>query len=109
MERISNERVLEMIAMRRSLLATIRKRQLKYAGRSVRKGRIAKLVLEGKIPGKRQRGRRRNFLGGLASDVGCGEVGGGIATGGGSGKLQNIGSRRKSLTWNPKKKAPTIK
>ena len=75
MERISNERVLEMIEMRRSLLATIRKRQLKYVGHSVRKGGIGKFVLEGKIPGKRQRGRRRgNFLGELASAVGCGEV-----------------------------------
>ena len=56
MERISNERVLDMIGMRRRLLARVRKRQLKYVGHSVRKGGIVKLVLEGKIPGKRQRG-----------------------------------------------------
>ena len=75
-ERISNERVLEMIGMRRNLLATIRKWQMKYVRHSARNEGIVKFVLEGKIPGKRQRGRRRvTLLGGLVSAVGCGEVG----------------------------------
>ena len=74
-KKISNEFVPEMVKMRRDLLVTIRKRQLKFVGHVMRKGRLEKLVLEGKVAGKRLRGRRRlNFMGGLASAVGCGTV-----------------------------------
>ena len=72
MKKISNERVLEMVHMKRDLLITIRQRQLRFVGHVVRKNGIEKLVLEGKVAGQRQRGRRRlNFMGGLASAVGC--------------------------------------
>ena len=62
----------KIAGMERDLLVTIRKRQLKFVGHIMRKGGLEKLVLEGKVAGARQRGRRRlNFIGGLASAVGC--------------------------------------
>ena len=74
-KKISNERVLEMVNMIRDLLITIRQRQLRFVGHVARKNGIEKLVLEGKVAGQRQRGRRRlNFMGGLASAVGCSAV-----------------------------------
>ena len=74
-KRISNECVLEMIGMPRSLMVTIKRRQLKFVGHVVRKGGFQKLVLEGKINGKRQPGRRRlNYMEGLASATGCSAV-----------------------------------
>ena len=51
-------------------------------GHVMRKGGLAKLVLEGKVAGKRQRGRRRlNFMGGAG--IGCWVwYCGGVASGG---------------------------
>jgi len=74
-KRISNERVLEMVDIERSLLVTIRKRQLRFVGHVERKGGLEKLVLEGRIEGRRSRGRRRlNYMGGLSLAAGCGAV-----------------------------------
>ena len=74
-KRISNEQILEMVGMERSLVMTIRKRQLKFVGHVERKGELKKLVLEGKIKGKRQRGRKRlDFMEGLALAAGCSAV-----------------------------------
>ena len=53
------------VEMRRDLLNTIRKGQLKFAGHVMRKGGLKKLVLEREIAGRPQGGRRRlNFMGG---------------------------------------------
>ena len=53
----------------------IRRRQLKFVGHVMRKGGLEKLVLEGKINGKRQRGRQRlKYLEGLASATEYGAV-----------------------------------
>ena len=61
------------MGMERRLLVAIRRRQLKFAGHVIRKGGLEKLVLEGKINGKRQRGRQRlKYLEGLASATGYG-------------------------------------
>ena len=74
-KRISNEQILEMVGMERSLVMTIRKRQLRFVGYLERKGGLEKLVLEGKIKGKRQRGRKRlDFMEGLALAAGCSAV-----------------------------------
>ena len=54
--KISNECVLYIMGMERSLLVTIRRRQLRFVGHVVRKVGLEKLVLIGKINGKRQRG-----------------------------------------------------
>ena len=74
MKKISNKCVLKIVGMERDLLVTIRKRQLKFVGHIMRKGGLKKLVLEGKVAGAQQRGRRLNFIGGLASAVGCSAV-----------------------------------
>ena len=74
-KRISNERVLEIVDMERSLLLTIRRRQLRFVGHVERKEGLEKLVLEGKIEGKRPRGRKRlNYMEGLAVAADCGAV-----------------------------------
>ena len=54
-KQLSNEKVLQMVKMERSMLKTIRKRQLKFVGHVVRKNGLEKLVLEGKIEGKKTR------------------------------------------------------
>ena len=75
LKKISNERLLYMVSMERSLLVTIRSRQLRFVGHVVRKGGLEKLVLEEKINGKRQRGRQRlKYLEGLALTAECGAV-----------------------------------
>ena len=58
LQKISNECVLYMVGMERSLLVTVRRRQLRFVGH-VRKGGLEKLVLEEKINGERQRGGQR--------------------------------------------------
>ena len=61
--------------MARNLVMTIRKRQLRFVGHIERKRGLEKLVLEGKIKGKRQRGRKRlDYMEGLALAAGCGAV-----------------------------------
>ena len=72
---MSNERVLEMCGMTRSMMVTIQRRQLRFVGHAVRKEGLQKLVLEGKFEGKRGRGRRRlDYMGGLASATGYSAV-----------------------------------
>ena len=58
-KKVTNERVLELAGTGRSLLTTIRKRQLQFIGHTIRKNGIGKLAIEGKINGKRARGRQR--------------------------------------------------
>ena len=55
----SNEEVLEMTVSKRSLIVTIKKRKLQYFGHSIRQNGIQRLLLEGKIEGKREHGRLR--------------------------------------------------
>ena len=72
---MSYERVLEMCGMTRSMMVTIRRRQLRFVGHAVRKEGLQKLVLEGKLEGERGRGRRRlDYMGGLASARGYSAV-----------------------------------
>ena len=101
MKRVSNERVLETVGMTRSLVVTIGRRQIRFVGHVVRKEGLEKLVLEGKINGKRQRGRRLNYMDGMASAEGCGamEL---LRRAGDWGWFQGSGSRRQ--TWHPEKK-----
>ena len=66
-----------MVGMEGSLLVTIRRMQLRFVGHVVRKGGLEKLVIEGKINGKRQRGRQRlKYVEGLALTAGCDAVDG---------------------------------
>ena len=60
-EKRSNQEILEMAGMKRSLLNTIRKRQMKFMGHVYRKGGIEHLSITGKIEGKKSRGRQRTM------------------------------------------------
>ena len=57
---ISNERVLETLRTKRTLLNNIKQRKLKYYGHIKRKGNILTTALEGRMEGKRPKGRPRN-------------------------------------------------
>ena len=61
-EKKSNTEVMEEAGYQRSLIKTIRKRQMQFLGHICRKDGIEKHVLCGKIEGKRSRGRQRNLF-----------------------------------------------
>ena len=52
-KKLSNEKVLQMVKVERSLLISIIKRQLNFVGHAVRMERLEKLVLKGKIKGRK--------------------------------------------------------
>ena len=58
-ERKTNEEILNMMDIERSLILTIRKRQLTYFGHLSRHNGIQKDILDGRVPGTRARGRQR--------------------------------------------------
>ena len=58
-EKKSNEEVMKLAGYVRSLLNTIRKRQLEFFGHIIRANGIEKRLLCGKICGVRSRGRQR--------------------------------------------------
>ena len=58
-EKRSNESILKEINTERSLIKTIRKRQLEFLGHIYRDKGLEHLALTGKIEGKRSRGRQR--------------------------------------------------
>ncbi|KAG1686094.1 Retrovirus-related Pol polyprotein from type-1 retrotransposable element R2 [Nymphon striatum] len=59
LDRVSNIRVLERAKTTRELLNCIQKRQLTFLGHSIRRGKLECLALEGRLEGKRSRGRQR--------------------------------------------------
>ena len=59
-DRITNESVLRMLKTKRQLLSNIQKRKTKYFGHIKRRKNILTTALEGKLEGKRPRGRPRN-------------------------------------------------
>jgi len=69
-DRVTNEEVLKRAGTKRTLLSTIRRRQLEFLGHVVRKEGLENLVLTRKIEGNRYRGRqRKTFLGSLREHV----------------------------------------
>ncbi|GFS24167.1 endonuclease-reverse transcriptase [Elysia marginata] len=59
-EKVTNKKVLESVGLQRpELLLTIQRRKMKYYGHLRRHDSIQKRILEGKIGGRRSRGRRR--------------------------------------------------
>ena len=60
-DRVTNESVLEKLHTKRQLQNSIQKRKMKYFGHVKRRGNILTTALEGKIEGKRPRGRPRNM------------------------------------------------
>ena len=64
--RLTNEEVLDMVGENRLLIQTVRKRQFKFVGHTMRRGGMEDLVLTGMIEGRRGRGRpRERYLDGL--------------------------------------------
>ena len=59
LEKKSNQEVLEMSGQERSLIKTIRERQMKFVGHIYRKREIEHLSMTGRIDGRRSRGRQR--------------------------------------------------
>ena len=59
-DKVTKERVLTKLKTKGQLLSDIQKRKLKYFGHIKRKNNILTTVLEGKLEGKRPRGRPRN-------------------------------------------------
>ena len=55
----TNKYVLETLAAKRTLLAEIKSRQIKYFGHIKRHDTLLKFLLEGKVEGQRARGRQR--------------------------------------------------
>ena len=60
-DRVTNESVLQKLNTKRQLLKSIQKRKTKYFGHIKRKKNLLTLSLEGKLEGKRPRGRPRNM------------------------------------------------
>ena len=57
--RMTNEEVRERAGVKREVIATIRARQLNFLGHILRENKLEKLTLQGKIEGRRARGRQR--------------------------------------------------
>lgn len=62
MVRVTNEEVLRRMGKDKELLSTVKERKLKYVGHIMRGDRyeVLRLVIEGKIEGRRSVGRRQN-------------------------------------------------
>jgi hypothetical protein len=58
-DRITNTEVLRRMRTERSLMNNIKKRKMEYFGHIIRKGALQREILDGKIDGKRGRGRPR--------------------------------------------------
>ena len=59
-DRVTNEEVLRRLGTKRKLLEKIKKRKCRYYGHIKRKNNILTTAVEGKVEGKRPRGRPRN-------------------------------------------------
>ena len=59
-DRVTNDSVLEKLKTKRTLLSDIQKRKLRYFGHVKRRGNILTTAVEGKLEGRRPRGRPRN-------------------------------------------------
>jgi len=69
-ERKTNIEVMEEAGYKRSLMKTIRKRQMEFLGHTCRTDGIEKLMLGGKIEGKKSRGRQRvKYLDGIKNYI----------------------------------------
>jgi hypothetical protein len=61
-DRVTNEEVLERVGETRSLLSTIWKRKAKWVGHVIRSDGLTRIAIEGRMSGKRSRGRKRKML-----------------------------------------------
>lgn len=71
-KKLLNKKVLQVVKMKRSLLTTIGHETTEFFGSCIEEEGVEKLVLQGKIERKRERGRQwLKYMDGLASMVGC--------------------------------------
>ena len=90
-ERISNQEVLRIAGTTPELLKLIKSRQMSFVGHIIREGKVEHLILTGKIPGKRSRGRpRMMFLDNFTRWLGGG---------GDTGKMMILKSARNRVKW----------
>jgi hypothetical protein len=61
-DKISNEKVLEAVGEKRTMLQVILDRQKRWIGHNIRRGGLLKEVIEGKIEGKKGQGRPRRGM-----------------------------------------------
>ena len=61
-DKITNKKVLELVGESRSLVETVIKRKKKWIGHVVRGCGVMKVVIEGRMEGKRPRGRKRKGM-----------------------------------------------
>src|SRR5678816_2627402 len=65
---ITNDEVLQMVDEKRSLITTIRERQKNWVGHILRGDSLLKEIIEGRMEGKRGRGRPRQMMLGWMAD-----------------------------------------
>ena len=86
----TNEEVLEMVKETRTMMSTIRRRQVRFVGHISREKGLEKVCLEGKLEGNKGRGRlRKSFMNGLT-----------LATGKDSSTLLQGTQRRRRRLFN---------
>ena len=61
-EHVSNEEVLQRVEEERAIMATIKMRQKKWIGHILRGESLLRMIIEGRVEGKRKRGRQRQKL-----------------------------------------------
>ena len=61
-ERVSNDEVLRIVGEERMLIKTCKERQKKWIGHILRHDGLLKDVIEGRLEGKRPRGRKRIMM-----------------------------------------------
>ena len=72
-DHISNEQVLQRAGARREIMTSIRQKQLRFLGHTMREHQLESICLMGKVEGRRGRGRPRiKFVDGLARSCGGG-------------------------------------
>src|SRR6218665_2074133 len=62
MEHRTNEEILERVDEKRSLIGIIRSRQGNWLGHIMRRNSLLRTIIEGRIEGKKKRGRPRMML-----------------------------------------------
>ena len=69
-DHVTNDEVLRRAQTNRTLLRTIRARQMKFLGHVIRENGLEKICLQGMVDGKRARGRQRvKYLDSLTQDI----------------------------------------
>ena len=72
-QRVTNEQILERVGERRQMMGLVRNRRHRWMGHVLRHGGLLREVMEGRVEGKRPRGRpRMNWVEQLVRGAECG-------------------------------------